>query len=391
MPSQVCLPSLVPAPLYYEKCTTVELCKFLEDCTGVAPSKAQLQKIQGYGNYLLIDHLRELDAKRSFSRFMQLPPELRLVVYEALLIPELRSTVHEALVLEDEPLEHDATPSSIHPAILRASKQIHSEAMPVLYKQNEFRAKLEYCTVEHPFHPTLVPYVVGCSLTITRPGGKSAFCQQIPRRRGRGSLLRRLLGDRTMIMLRALTHFTIDLDLVTPGELELSAYVNQAYDAMSTLCLAFIGRSKLEELTIKVYVGDSQVVARNLAFILWPLLFLRTDVVVKIEGASGMSVVELEELKGAYMDPYEEMSFGRDIARVRRVCSAEIEKCGWKNGFEDYGFYEDGVREVERVLNRVDNFGVHVIRLDDILNRSALWERIRGEADRFEAEEESEQ
>lgn len=193
-----------------------------------------------------------------------------------------------------------------------------------------------------------------------------------------------------MIMLLALTHFTIDLDLVTPGERELSAYVSQAYDAMSSICLAFIGRNKLEELTIKVNVGGSQVVARNLAFILWPLLFLRTDVVVKIEGASGMPVVELEELKGVYMDPYEEMSFGRDIAQVRRVCSAEIEKCGWKNGFEDYGFYEDGVREVERALNRVDNFGVHVIRLDDILKRSALWERIREEADRREAEEESE-
>ena len=46
-------------------------------------------------------------------------------------------------------------------------------------------------------------------------------------------------------MLRALPHFTIDLDFAAPGKQEISAFLSQAYDAISNLCLALTGPSKL--------------------------------------------------------------------------------------------------------------------------------------------------
>ena len=191
-----------------------------------------------------------------------------------------------------------------------------------------------------------------------------------------------------MGMLRALTHFTIDLAFVAPGKRELEGYIEHAYDAMASLCLAFTGRSKLRGLTVKVHVGKSQVTDMNLAFVLWPLLFLRTDVVVKIEGADVVPGVELEYLVGVSMTPAEERSFGRQIAHARRVCSAEIEKGGWRDGYKPYDHSWDGVREVERARDGVSNYCIWLIRLDDVLNQSDVWKRIRGEADRVEVEEE---
>jgi hypothetical protein len=230
-------------------------------------------------------------------------------------------------------LEHKAMPPTLHPTILRATKHIHLEALAVLYRLNKFRAKIEYCNVEHPFRSIMVSSAVGCSPTITGPGGEPTFHQEMPRTLGYASWLRRLLRDQTMGMLRALTHFTIDLDLVTPGKSESNDYVNHAHNAMSSLCLAFIGRSNSKELTIKVNTGDSEVTNTNLALFLWPLLFLPTGVVVKIQGASALPVAEPAELAGLYMGPTEERGFGRQIADVRRICSAEIESRRWKNRY----------------------------------------------------------
>lgn len=64
------------------------------------------------------------------------------------------------------------------------------------------------------------------------------------------------------------------------------------------------------------------------------------------------------------------------------MCSAEIEKRGWK----EQGWLFDGVREVETALDEVSFIGKGLIRLDDILELSDVWKRLQGEADRLEAE-----
>lgn len=60
---------------------------------------------------------------------MELPPEHRLGVYEMLLV-NTREKDEDGLVKEQE---EEPDIFRLHPTILRASKQIHSEARPVLY------------------------------------------------------------------------------------------------------------------------------------------------------------------------------------------------------------------------------------------------------------------
>ena len=190
-----------------------------------------------------------------------------------------------------------------------------------------------------------------------------------------------------MCMLRTLTHFTVDIDLATPCKDKTGAYVDQLYDAFASLCLAFIDSRKLKELTVKVNTSDSHVTSASLAFMLWPLLFLHTDVVVKIEGASAVPVVEREQFTRVVLEVLEEILLGRSIARVRKLCSAEIEKRWWEN--DDGGNHPerlDAVHDIERALWRVDYNRIHRIRLDDILNRSPVWERVREVADRVKVE-----
>jgi hypothetical protein len=354
-----------PTPTWsfdYKKCTIAELCKFFEERTGTVLNEAQLQKVRDHGSYPLIDRLREMDRERTFPRFMELPPELRIGVYEALLVTAAGNNKHRGM-------------PSIHTAVLRTSRQVYSEARPVLYKRNKFWAVVRHAEAgsRHSGAP-----IVGCSLQIAEPGESISLSQRTPRLYSNRSLLHRLLQDSLMDMLRALTHITVDLDLTIPGNQEIGDYAILACDAITALCLSMCGVSKLEELTINVK-GGGAANDTDLAHILWPLLFLRTNVVVKFQGISAVRVTELVDVR---MSPQEEASFAGQIAHVRRLCSAEIEKRGWKES----GWLFDGVREVETALDDVSFVGKGLIRLDDIVKLSAVWKRLQGEADRVEAE-----
>jgi hypothetical protein len=343
---------LRPTPTWsfdYEKCTVAELCKFFEERTGAVLNEAQLQKVRDHGSYPLIDRLREMDTERTFSRFMELPPKLRIGVYENLLVIAKGKIKHGGM-------------SSIHTAVLRTSRQVYSEARQVLYKQNKFWAVVRHAEAgsRHSSAP-----IVACFLQIAKPGGNISFYRKTPCLNGRTSLLHRLLEDSLMGMLRALTHITVDLDLTTPGKQETSEYVIHTCDVITALCLSLYGASKLEEITIKIEAGDATD-DTDLAYILWPLLFLRTNVVIKFEGISAVRVTELVDVR---MSAQEEASFAGQIAQVRRFCRAEIEKRGWK----EQGWLFDGVREVETALDDESFIGKGLIRLDDILKLSAVW------------------
>ena len=142
---------LRPTPAWsldYKKCTIAELCKFLEERTGDVLDEAQLQKVRDHGSYPLIDRLREMDRERTFPRFMELPPELRIGVYENLLVTAAGNNKHRGM-------------PSIHTAVLRTSRQVYSEARPVLYKRNKFWAVVRHAEAgsRHSGAP-----IVGCSL-----------------------------------------------------------------------------------------------------------------------------------------------------------------------------------------------------------------------------------
>ena len=101
--------------LDYHSCSVADLCNFLLSRTTLT-----LATIRKLNKAKLISRLNKLDTHRAFRRFMDLPPELRLNVYEQLL------SIHG-----EENGKH-------HSALLRVSKAIHSEAEPVLYCKNSF-------------------------------------------------------------------------------------------------------------------------------------------------------------------------------------------------------------------------------------------------------------
>ncbi|GAB7336229.1 hypothetical protein MBLNU13_g08993t3 [Cladosporium sp. NU13] len=186
--------------LNYDKCTTEELHKFLEERTATTLNEGQLQKVRDHGSYPLIDRLRQMDREATFPRFMELAPELRLGVYEALIIAPKGKQRRDGV-------------SKIHSAVLRTSKQVYSEAMPVLYKKNKFRANIRYSEKSSRSHRAgTVPV---CTLTIARPGGGFSFYHRM----GTSTVpvLRSLFEHSSAVhMLCMLTHLTIDVDLVTP-------------------------------------------------------------------------------------------------------------------------------------------------------------------------------
>lgn len=253
-----------------------------------------------------------MDREATFRRFMELAPELRLCVYEALLIAPQGKHRRNAIF-------------EIHPAILRTSKQVCSEAMPVLYKVNKFRADIRYSeTSSRSRHAGVVPV---CTFAINGPGGEFSFyhrtCASIV------TILRSLFEHSSaMHMLRILTYLTIDIDLVTPrGKQGSGEYSMKAYDAMKSLCLSMSGSSNAKGVTVRVKPGDQDSSDVDPADILWPLLFLREDVIVKFEDiTSGLEKTLTEYGKS----PEVYAAFGQRIALVQYLYNTELEKPGWE-------------------------------------------------------------
>ena len=348
--------------LDYQKCTTTELRKFFEERTGTTLNEGQLQKVRHYGRYQLVDGLRQMDREATFPRFMELAPELRLGVYGALLTATKKKHRQEG-----EP--------ALHPAILRTSKQVYSEAMPVLYKKNNFYAKLYYTetalTTSHSVAAT------ACALAINRPGGGLSFdhttsinCVTVLR-----SLFQHSF---TTHILRMLTHLNIEIELVAPrGYLRDADYGIMACVTMKALCLSMSGASRLKELTVRVNPGDQEKSNVDLANVLWPLLLLREDVTVKFEGITTDPEKALTE---GEKGPEVEAAFGQQIALVKQLYNSEVEEPGW----EDRRWEFHGIREAEKALYALQS-PWRLLCLNDIVNMSPVWERMRREIDRAEA------
>lgn len=166
--------------------------------------------------------------------------------------------------------------------------------------------------------------IVGCAYIVVRPGKRSPFFERTFTSRHSLSLSR-LFQHSATGMLRSLTHLTIDLSLATPGFDECDEYVPKARDAIACLCLSLTGASKMKELTINVSVEPKllQRSKADFARVLWPLVSLRTDIVVKFEGIAELVKTSMADLRTV---PHAEGSYGRHIAQIRQRCSEEIEK-----------------------------------------------------------------
>ena len=171
-----------------------------------------------------------------------------------------------------------------------------------------------------------------------------------------------------------MTHLTIDLSLATLGDDESDEYVPKARDAIACLCLSLSGASKMKELAINVSVEPRLFRSKaDFARILWPLVFLRTDIVVKFEGIDELLETTTAHPKKA---SHAEATYGRHIAQIRERCVEEIEK---------HGSDLAGLRSVEAALASMNYFGDEFVSMYDIVNLSAAWTGMRSEADRVEA------
>lgn len=108
--------------LNYRACDRRELYNFILARRGPVPIKVRKTE------QVYIDVLREMDKKAKFSHFMDLPPELRLMIYGHVLAPE---------PVTGEPIPID-TQDDPNLSILRVSKQVHTEALDVLYRNGTF-------------------------------------------------------------------------------------------------------------------------------------------------------------------------------------------------------------------------------------------------------------
>lgn len=114
--------------LNYRVCKRSELHKFIVARCGPVPIKVRKTE------KVYIDALREMDKKAKFSRFMDLPAELRVMIYGHVLAPEPKKST-------GYPIPTDGDPNL---SILRVSKQVHAEAINVLYKHRTFHIDVRF-------------------------------------------------------------------------------------------------------------------------------------------------------------------------------------------------------------------------------------------------------
>lgn len=308
---------------------------------------------------------------------MELPPELRINIYEALLVDNRARD--EKGWLKDE---RDAC--KLHIAVLRTSKQVYSEARPVLYDRNKFNVMIGYTWKgSRPGSAQLGRNRIG--LRVVRPGARFSYHKLIGSADCPSPLELSLLR---WPMLRGLKHITVDLGLMTrelpsddssddtPDDTSDDwdppvTYAVHAREAMTAVCLGLIGASKLEQLSIKVTFEDSQASDADLGEILWPLILLRSDIVVSVEGVSEVlqreRSADYEERvrKKALISHQKRTALVGMVAKVRKRCA-------------------EGNNDIMEFLAKLVPLGVWV-DMPDIVSSNSKWTALQRKVDALEA------
>jgi hypothetical protein len=294
--------------LRYGKCSHAELRRFLKDRTGVDFDR-KTNRVR------LTARLRELDRNMTFPLFNELPPELRLRVYDLLLAPD------EEL---GEPTQtHPSDPRGvIHTALLRTSKAIYTEAKPVLYNGKRFKAALKFVQSGY------------WKLEVECPGRNLRYTDA-----SRDNVYTWVLHCKAMTSIfRGLKRLTIKVDL---GQSAGNANGWKACRIITRLCLFMCGDSTLEELTFSLvpHDGSSKVAVSMLPHIFWPTILLRSTVVVRFEGVS--NILGFQQSEQSLQPAHSERKFQRAmlptgtaegmcklVAEIRRRCeAARIKAC----------------------------------------------------------------
>lgn len=129
--------------LRYETCTLKECRKFVHQRTGIEQSPRSSRTA-------ITKKLRKLDEENTFPRFLDLPTEIRSIIYGHLVLPERTADACFEAVICGTPPEEVIKHRWLD--VLRVSKQLNAEAEDVLYLQSPCRLRVTgelYDTVSH--------------------------------------------------------------------------------------------------------------------------------------------------------------------------------------------------------------------------------------------------
>ena len=160
--------------LVYDEYDPEELRKFVQDRMGPSLDRKEFRTIQNCNRYQLINRLRKLDRDDLFPRFMELPPEPRLNVYEWLLV-DPREADGDGISKPWKGVVGELSSVRLHPAVLRTSKQIYKEAHTVLYRTNKFRAGIAYLRDYANHGGGRHSPLDGCALRVTHLGRRNSL------------------------------------------------------------------------------------------------------------------------------------------------------------------------------------------------------------------------
>jgi len=243
--------------LDYRSCYVTELRHFLKSRTTLTA-----KEIRKLNKAKMVSRLKKLDTQRTFSLFMDLPPELRLNIYQRVL-----------LINGEESGKN-------HSALLRVSRLVYSESEPVLYCGNSFHVQI---------NPAAMNW------TVSKSWESEWNLPQACRSNWR---IYASLSPVKIDMLFGLRQLTLRLsDLIITRIRDGCHYRHGYYLGMSlaNICLMLSSSTKLKTLTItNVPPQDSFWDINELTKLLFPLVFIRKPATIKVEGGTLALATALE-------------------------------------------------------------------------------------------------
>jgi hypothetical protein len=301
--------------LDYHSCSVEDLRNFILSRTTLT-----LATIRKLNKTKLVSRLNRLDTQRTFLRFMDLPPELRLYVYELLL------SIHG-----EESGKH-------HSAILQVPKAIHRESEPVLYCKNSFCMQADNQDLG---------LVVGSWKTTFSP---------LPHWAGTGL---EFPAAMRVDMLFGLRHLTISLSFIAYN-------YTTPFISMAQICLALSSASNLKDLIVTNLPKDTQSDSVRLYGITSPVAFVHPSAKINIEGGSPALHSKLEDPRRkmhSHPDLTSTLDFGAVISRAVHLMRVGVSKettymIGIAMGHVQHkvkyqGYYGD-VRELIATFQKLD-------------------------------------
>ena len=312
------------ASLDYNKCTSTELRTFIRNRSSLKPSDSE--ELVHFQKSHLMARLEMLDRYPRF-KFLQLPPELRLEVYQYILVARNCEALGDGGQV-------------IETSLLRTCKLVYEEAAPILYGETEFTVEITF-----PSDSWLRSsnYFRTCSLRDDRyPKGRHYIGMTRLRRPKTNS---NSLGFPTSFEKRTIHVASCACFDVLRKVRHLTFFVSRgplgASRVLAVLCTILSGASKLAKLTIILDADrSSEFDLTRLASDIWSVALLRSDVELEITSevkvaspkiAEGYGI--LRSMLGEYRDvlrswPYHGLEPPGDVISEARKREARMTEDG---------------------------------------------------------------